>query len=137
MSRNEDAMLHLNWAKQAEKRGDFLAARMEHLKCVESWKQSGDITELDKATREYEAFVRRDPVFEKLLSILLPIIDSNPGILQSEIAKQAESVDWATLYDYNRPIAREDVYYALYFAEKFNRITRAKKGRSYELRIAI
>ena len=137
MSRNEDAMLHLNWAKQAEKRGDFLAARMEYLKCVESWKQSDDIIELEKATREYEAFVRRDPVFEKLLSILLPIIDSNPGILQSEIAKQAESVDWATLYDYNRPIAREDVYYALYFAEKFDRITRTKKGRSYELRIAI
>lgn len=137
MSRNEDAMLHLNWAKQAEKRGDFLAARMEYLKCVESWKQSGDITELEKATREYEAFVSRDPVFEKLLSILLPIIESNPGILQSEIAKQAESVDWATLYDYNRPIAREDVYYALYFAEKFDRITRTKKGRSYELRIAI
>ena len=137
MSRNEDAMLHLNWAKQAEKRGDFLAARMEYLKCVESWKQSGDITELEKATREYEAFVRRDPVFEKLLSILLPIIKSNPGILQSEIAKQVESVDWATLYDYNRPIAREDVYYALYFAEKFDRITRTKKGRSYELRIAI
>ena len=137
MSRNEDAMLHLNWAKQAEKRGDFLAARMEYLKCVESWKQSDDIIELEKATREYEAFVRRDPVFEKLLSILLPIIDSNPGILQSEIAKQAESVDWATLYYCNRPIAREDVYYALYYAEKFNRITRTKKGRSYELRIAI
>ena len=137
MSRNEDAMLHLNWAKQAEKRGDFLAARMEHLKCVESWKQSGDITELEKATREYEDFVRRDPVFEKLLAILLPIIDSNPGILQSEIAKQAESVDWATLYYCNRPIAREDFYYALYYAEKFNRITRTKKGRSYELRIAI
>ncbi len=137
MSRNEDAMLHLNWAKQAEKRGDFLAARMEYLKCVESWKQSDDIIELEKATREYEAFVRRDPVFEKLLSILLPIIKSNPGILQSEIAKQVESVDWATLYDYNRPIAREDVYYALYFAEKFDRITRTKKGRSYELRIAI
>ena len=137
MSRNEDAMLHLNWAKQAEKRGDFLAARMEYLKCVESWKQFGDDIELEKATREYEAFVRRDPVFEKLLSILLPIIKSNPGILQSEIAKQVESVDWATLYDYNRPIAREDVYYALYFAEKFDRITRTKKGRSYELRIAI
>ena len=137
MSRNEDAMLHLTWAKQAEKRGDFLAARMEYLKCVESWKQSDDIIELEKATREYEAFVRRDPVFEKLLSILLPIIKSNPGILQSEIAKQVESVDWATLYDYNRPIAREDVYYALYFAEKFDRITRTKKGRSYELRIAI
>jgi hypothetical protein len=76
MSRNEDAMLHLNWAKQAEKRGDFLAARMEYLKCVESWKQSGDITELEKATGAYEAFVRRDPVFEKLLSILLPIIPS-------------------------------------------------------------
>ncbi|MBW6487369.1 MAG: hypothetical protein K0B01_14585 [Syntrophobacterales bacterium] len=136
MSRNEDATLHLNWARQAEKQGDFLAARMEYLKCVESWKQYGDIAELEKATGEYEAFVRRDHIFSKLLSILLPIIQANPGILQSDIAKQAESLDWAALYDYDRPVAREDIYYALYFAEKFNRISRTKKGRSYELRIS-
>lgn len=137
MSRNEDAILHLNWARRAEKQGDFLAARMEYLKCVESWKQYGDTIELEKATGEYEAFVRRDPIFSRLLSILLPIIQANPGILQSDIAKQAESLDWAALYDYDRPVAREDIYYALYFAEKFKRISRTKKGRSYELRISV
>lgn len=136
MSRNEDALLHFNWARQAEKQGDFLAARMEYLKCVESWKQAGDDVELEKATKEYEEFVRRDPTFEKVLSLLLPIIQTNPGILQSDIAKQAESMEWAALYNYNRPVARDDIYYALYFADKFNRITRTKKGRSYELRIA-
>lgn len=136
MSRNEDAMLHLNWARQAEKQGDFLAARMEYLKCVESWKQAGDDAELEKATKEYDEFVRRDPIFEKVISLLLPIIQANPGILQSDIAKQAESMEWATLYNYNRPVAREDIYYALYFADKFSRITRTPKGRSYELRVA-
>lgn len=136
MSRNEDAMLHLSWARQAEKQGDFLVARMEYLKCVESWKQAGDDAELEKATKEYEEFVRRDPIFEKILSLLLPIIQTNPGILQSDIAKQAESMEWAALYNYNRPVAREDIYYALYFADKFSRITRTKKGRSYGLRIA-
>jgi hypothetical protein len=136
MSRNEDAMLHLNWARQAERQGDFLGARMGYLKCVESWKQAGDDAELEKATKEYEEFVRRDPIFEKLMSVLLPIIQANPGILQSDIAKRAESMDWASLYSYNRPVAREDIYYALYFADKFGRITRTKKGRSYELRIA-
>lgn len=97
---------------------------------------AGDNAELEKATKEYEAFVRRDPIFEKLISILLPIIQAKPGILQSDIAKRAESMDWPTLYSYNRPVAREDIYYALYFADKFGRITRTKKGRSYELRTA-
>ena len=87
MPRNEDAIMHLNCARQAEKQGDFLAARMEYLKCVESWKQAGDNAELEKATREYESFVRRDPIFEKLISVLLPIIQADPGILQSDIAK--------------------------------------------------
>lgn len=128
MSRNEDAMMHLDWARQAEGQRDFLGARMEYLKCVESWKQAGDQAELQEATKEYEAFVRRDPIYEKLVSALLPIIQANSGILQSDISKRAESTDWAKLYSYDRPIAREDIYYALYFAGKFGRITRTKKG---------
>lgn len=136
MSRNEHAVLHLNWARQAERQGDFLGARMEYLKCVESWKQAGDEIEMQKATKEYEAFVKRDPIYEKLISALLPLIQANPGILQSDITKQAETMDWAALYSYNRPVAKEDIYYALYFADKFGSITRTKKGRSYELRIA-
>lgn len=134
MSRNDDAIMHLNSARQAEKKGDFLAARMGYLKCVESWKQAGDDAELQKATKEYEAFVKRDPIFEKLISALLPIIQANQGVLQSDIAKQAESMNWAALYSHDRPVAREDISYALYFADKFGRIKRTKKGRSYELR---
>jgi len=107
---------------------------MEYLKCVESWKQAGNVEELAKATAEYETFVQRDPMFEALLSkLLLPIIQGHPGILQSDIVKRTESKDWSELYSYNRPIAKEDIYYALYFAEKFGRIKRTKKGRSYEL----
>lgn len=135
MARNDDALVHLDWARQAEQQGDFLAARVEYMKCVESWKQFGDTAELAKASEEYEEFVRRDPIFETLLSKLFPIILENPGILQSEITKQAKSLDWGDLYTYERPVVREDIYYALYFADKFNKITRTKKGRSYELRV--
>lgn len=134
MSRNDDAVVHLDWARNAEAQGDFLRARMEYLKCVESWKQAGNATELQKATQEYEGFVKRDPIYAALISGLLPIIQANPGILQSAITKNAETMDWASLYNYNRPISKEDIYYALYFAEKFGRIARTKKGRSYELR---
>jgi len=109
---------------------------MEHLKCVESWKQAGDTDAFEIATREYESFVRRDPIFERLLAGLLPIIQASPGILQSEITKRAESLEWPSLYGYNRQVAREDIYYALYFGEKFGTITRTKAGRSYQLRIA-
>jgi hypothetical protein len=136
MSRTEDAILHLNWARQSEKQGDFLRARVEYMKCVESWKQAGDEVELQKVSKEYEDFAKRDPIFEKLISILLPIIQDNSGILQSDITKRVESMDWFNLYNYNRPVAKEDIYYVLYFADKFGRITRTKKGRSYELCIS-
>jgi hypothetical protein len=135
MSRTDDAVLHLDWARNAEAQGDFLRARMEYLKCVEPLKQAGDGTELQKVSQEYEAFVKRDPIYAKLISGLLPLIQANPGMLQSNITKHAETMDWPSLYSYNRPFANEDIYYALYFAEKFGCITRTKKGRSYELRI--
>lgn len=127
MYRADDALLHLNWAREAEKNGDFLRARVEHLKCVESWKQANQIggfeAEFQSATKEYEDFVKRDPIFAKLLSSLLPIIKSNPGILQSAIYKHVQEMD------------RGDISYALYFAAKQGKISRTKKGRSYELRI--
>ncbi len=34
---------------------------------------------------------------------------------------------------YNRPVLKDDIYYALYFADKFGHIIRVKKGRSYQL----
>ena len=34
---------------------------------------------------------------------------------------------------YNSPVLKDDIYYALYFADKFGHIIRVKKGRSYQL----
>ena len=127
------ANYHLQKARQSEKASDYLMARMEYLKCVETFKQIGNAGDLEKATKEYEEFVKRDPIFKKLFLMLNALIKENPGILQSDITKKLESINWNQLYDYNRPIAKDDVYYALYFAAQFGYITRNKKGRSYEL----
>lgn len=133
---NGDAMWHLTSARNAEQRGDYLAARMGYLKCVETLKQAGEEEDLADATREYESFARRDPFFNKIFSVLLPFIKENPGILQSEITKKFVSVDWSELYRYDRPVTREDISYVLYYADKLGLIQRTKKGRSYELRAA-
>jgi len=133
MSRFEGAEYHLQSARASEKRGDYLGARMGYLKCVESYKQAGAAAELEKASQEYASFVQRDPFFKKLFAVLNAGIKENPGILQSEITSKAEALDWQHLYNYDRPIAKDDIYYVLYFAEKFGYITRNKKGRSYEL----
>lgn len=135
MSRHDDAFMHWERARESVNRCDYLGARINYLKCVESFKQSESDKELKQATEEYEAFVKNDPVFNRLVSELLPIISANPGILQSEITKRFESMEWGELYCFDRPVAKEDIYYALYFADKFGMISRVKKGRSYELRI--
>lgn len=44
-------------------------------------------------------------------------------------------MEWPSLYGYDRPVVKEDIYYALCFAEKLGKIRRIKKGRSYELYI--
>lgn len=135
MARDEDATIHLNCAREAERNKDFLRTRVEYLKCVESWKQGGNSQMLKDAQDEYDEFVRRDPIFKTLLNGLLPIIKENPNIIQSEITKQFESIDWTALYNYNRTITKEDIYYALYFAARFGIISRTKKGHSYELNL--
>jgi len=133
MGRLEDGHFAIKLAREAEKKGDYLGARVNFLKCVESYKQANAITELEKANKEYEEFVKRDPVFQKLFKVLNAGIKDNPGIIQSEITGKFEVMNWGQLYSYDRPIAKDDVYYVLYFAEKFGYITRTKKGRSYEL----
>jgi len=128
MSRADDAIMHLNWAREAEKRGDYVMARIEYMKCVESWKQASIDGSCEKefqaATREYHDFVMRDPLYNSLLKQILPIISSNPGILQKDI------------YDRLPAIKREDISYVLYFADFQGKIKRIKKGRTYELYVS-
>lgn len=133
MSRYDDGILHIGLARKCKQNNDFLGARMGYLKAVESFKQANATKELDEANKEYENFVKNDPVFIGLLSVLKEGIKINPGILQSEITNKADESNWSEVYKYNRPILKDDIYYVLYFADKFGYIKRIKKGRSYEL----
>lgn len=127
MSRVDDAHLHLNWAREAERNRDFLRARVEYLKAVESIKQANAAgqynNEFNEITSEYHNFVKRDPIYSDLVKRLLPLISATPGILQSDVPKQAPQ------------LTREDISYTLYFAALFGVISRTKKGRSYELKV--
>ena len=124
-------------AQDSETQKDFLAARINYMKAVEELKRCTEPTEYEKliipVQKMYDEFVLRDPVYKYLMSKLLPIIENQNGILQSEISKDFESVDWGTLTNGNREVMKEDIYYALYFADRFGHIKRIKKGRSYQL----
>lgn len=124
-------------AQESETQKDFLTARINYMKAVEELKRCTEPAEYEKliipVQKMYDEFVLRDPVYKYLMSKLLPIIENQNGILQSEISKDFESVDWGTLTNGNREVMKEDIYYALYFADKFGHIKRIKKGRSYQL----
>jgi tetratricopeptide (TPR) repeat protein len=129
----DNAYHHIEQARKAEQNGDYFAARMDYLKSVEILKRTENTEELKKATKEYEDFIKRDPLFKKLIDVFLAGIRENPGILQSDITKKAEDMDWSELYNKDRPIAKEDIRYVLYFADKFGLVIRKKEGRSYRL----
>jgi general stress protein CsbA len=129
-----DALHHLNQALNLELAQDFLGSRMHYMQCMECMRDLKETQEYEVIGKQYENFVSRDPVFHKLAEGLIKGIKLNPGILQSEITKQLEPAEnWGVLQYYNRKISRDDIYYALYFMDKLGYITRAKKGRSYEL----
>jgi hypothetical protein len=120
-------------AKNAERNGDYLGARVFHMQCVESLKRSGASEELEAAKKEYADFVRRDPFFNKLLSVFLEGIKQNPGILQSDITKKFEDMEWGELRNIDRPFSKDDIRYVFYFTEEFGHLIRQKSGRSYRL----
>lgn len=124
---------NLRVAQTASDSKDYLRSRLSFMKSVESFKQINAVVELEKVTEMYKKFVMTDPVFKDLAAVLVGKIKKNPGILQSDITSQMEPGDWGSLYDCDRPVAKEDVYYALYFADEFGIIVRKKKGRTYEL----
>jgi len=123
-----DGMLHLQRAREAVSGGNADYARLCYMKAAESWKQANETEggkwarELELANKEYAAFVESDPAYKNGLVVLLPIIQANPGILQTDLYKACPGIE------------RETVSYILYFAASSGKIERTKKGRSYELR---
>lgn len=124
-----DGLFHLERARGAVKGGDTDYARLCYLKAAESWKQANETDdgkwalELEQANKEYAAFVESDPAYKNGLAVLLPIIQSNPGILQTDLYKACPGID------------RETISYVLYFAASSGIIERTKKGRTYEVRV--
>lgn len=129
---------HEQAAQEAINEKDFLAARMHFIKATQALKNAGEeySDHLELLTKEYEEFARHDPTLARILKLVIPHIQNNQGILQSTLAKGLHGSDsWPALYNYDHPLAKDDLYYSLYFGEKFGLITRKKKGRSYELTI--
>lgn len=128
-----DAVAHIQRARDAEDAGDYLATRIHYLSAVEWLKTRGGKEFIPVAQQEYDEFVLRDPVYEYLMSKLLDIISNEKGILQSNITKDFEAMEWGQLAQSNRRVAKDDITYGLYFAAKFGHIVRIKQGRSYRL----
>ena len=129
MQRVDGAYAFWRNARQSERSGNFTGARVSYLKASESLKQVDTLLKLPPAaallerlnTEYYEFVVHRDPNYRLLIKYLLLRIKEEPGILQTELYKEFSD------------LKREDMTYALYFAEKEGLIRREKKGRSYQL----
>jgi len=129
IKRIESAYSFWREARSAERRRDFEGTRKLYLKAVESLEQAEKITESPAGTKylemlknEYYNFVvHRDPLYRMILKHPLLRINENPGILQTELYEQFKSHK------------KEDLTYALYFAEKEGLVRREEKGRSYQL----
>lgn len=106
---------------------DYQFIRTQFIKCIESIRQFNALNDfeycklLQFATNIYTRFViETDPLYREYLKEILPIIEANQGILQTDI--------------YNKiNLNKENISYAFYFAEVEGLIKREKKGRSYQL----
>ena len=67
------------------------------------------------------AFASEDPLYNNLMVVILPIIATQPGLLQTALYPQLPAY------------SDEQIRYALYFAHELGDLTRVKKGRSYQL----
>ena len=112
---------HLEVARAARQAGDFETAREEYLKTAQALAQfKGEEWAKASLRQEQTDFARDDPLYQGIVAAVRPIVQAEPGILQTAL--------------YSRlPFDRGDVGYALYFANEVGDIRRRKKGRTYEI----
>ncbi len=126
--RVEEVQVHFNLARSAESNGRYDEARAHYFRFVESMKQFNEANEkrfdeLHQAAQfEYSTFaIERDPLYKDLCNAILPVLREHGRILQKNI------------YPLLNQYSREDVAYALYFADKAGVLKRVKQGNTYEL----
>ena len=75
----------------------------------------------DKFKELMVAFAKADPLYSSIINAVLPVIKSQPGIIQSQLSKSFPQFD------------AEQFRYVMYYSEMIGDLRREKKGRSYEL----
>lgn len=118
-----DAWLnHCIEIENAWQRGDFDWARQQ-LQRIAYGMVEPSVTDAQRAdfTRLMTAFAKEDPLYKDVMERVLPLVQANPGMLQSQIYKgQPDDI-------------KEQMRYVLYFANELGHIRRVKKGNSYGL----
>lgn len=126
----DDVYLEVDWREQLEeiesawKQGDYEFAR-DWLQKLAYRLKSEEAPEAvhDRFKALMVNFTRDDPLYTEVMRIVLPVIADNPGIVQSQLAKQFPQFD------------AEQFRYAMYYAAEIGDVLRIKKGRSYTLSI--
>jgi transcriptional regulator with XRE-family HTH domain len=122
--------LHIAFAREGLQEGDIDRGRREYLEAAMLLVQVVEIEggkwtkEQEIANKECTSFANADPVYQDGLALLLPIIESTPGILQADLHKRCPE------------IKRETISYIICFASLLGVIKRTKKRRTYQLNLA-
>lgn len=75
----------------------------------------------DRFKQVMTRFASEDPLYRDVMDRLLPMVQANPGMIQSQVYKdQPDEI-------------KEQMRYVLYFADELGHIERVKKGNSYRL----
>jgi hypothetical protein len=120
--------LHLNQAREADKAGDYKKAGHEYRRCTNVLKHNNIVD--DAVFTEYEDFVKRDPEFKKVASIVIAGIKENPAITMSDFFLGRAADTWGERYGLGRPLEPIDVRYFFDFAERLGYIVLEKVGNS-------
>ena len=125
--REQGADFHRARVRDALQIGDYKQARGAFASWIEMLKQLHGVKAgeshpiVDEAKQAFSKFVRLDPLYLRLVEIVVGAIQKQPGVLQTQ------------LYSQFADVPKEDLMYVLYFAEDHGRIMRAKKGRTFSL----
>lgn len=103
-------------------RGDYDWARQQLQKIAYGMVGESVSDEQRKSfTRLMTEFAKEDPLYRDVMERVIPLVQANPGMLQSQIYKgQPDHI-------------KEQMRYVLYFANEIGHIKRIKKGNSYKL----
>lgn len=112
------------------KENNFEKSRGAFNRLIESLKQQNVNTdgkfekELEDAKKAFSDFAKTDPLYLKVLNLVIPEIKKSPRILQTEIYKLFPN------------IIKDNISYTIYFAADHDIIKRTKKGRTYSLELS-